>query len=408
MDGKWTNTSYRSVKMKKTAITLFGLILILGLTVPHVYADSSGEVSMTTPFPHVVIGSGESVDRKITIHNPSSSSKLVNFSISTANDNWSASLRESGVEVKSAYLQAGGESNLTLRISPPTDTKEGTYPVEVKALNQEETVLDTLEILVDVEPSAVTGIEVQTKYPKMEGPPGKKMEFTIDVTNHGDRKTINYGVNVQGQEGWKTNISPRFEDKSINSQSFEAGEEKTINLTVTPPETVKPDDYKVDFVASSGAVKDNLSLIVSIPGTYKLDLTTKTGRLNTKIERGSTGTVQLVVRNRGSAPLKNIQLSTGYNLPSGWSTEFNPETVPVIEPKSQQTVELTVETADDTVPGDYSFEIRANATEPYDRTASFDLRVTVSPGTSWGFVGIGIIGIILAGLFLMFWRFGRR
>ncbi|KXA88868.1 hypothetical protein AKJ61_04045 [candidate division MSBL1 archaeon SCGC-AAA259B11] len=85
--------------MKKTAITLFGLILILGLTVPHVYADPSGEVSMTTPFPHVVIGSGESVDRKITIHNPSSSSKLINFSISTANDNWSASLRESGVEV---------------------------------------------------------------------------------------------------------------------------------------------------------------------------------------------------------------------------------------------------------------------------------------------------------------------
>ncbi|KXA88866.1 hypothetical protein AKJ61_04035 [candidate division MSBL1 archaeon SCGC-AAA259B11] len=312
------------------------------------------------------------------------------------------------MEVKSAYVETGGESSLTLRISPPTDTKEGTYPVEVKALDQEGNVLDTLEILVEVKPSAVTGIEVQTKYSRMEGPPGKKMEFTIDVTNHGDRKTINYGVNVQGQGGWSTNISPRFEDKSINSQSFEAGEEKTINLAVTPPETVKPDDYKVDFVASSGAVKDNLSLIVSIPGTYKLDLTTKTGRLNTKVERGSTGTVQLVMRNRGSAPLKNIQLSTGYSLPSGWSTEFNPETVPVIEPKSQKTVELTVETADDTVPGDYSFEIRANATEPYDRTASFDLRVTVSPGTSWGFVGIGIIGIILAGLFLMFWRFGRR
>ncbi|KXA99216.1 hypothetical protein AKJ40_03675 [candidate division MSBL1 archaeon SCGC-AAA259M10] len=399
----------KSAKMKKITILLtIGLVVALSLATPSVNASSSEGLSMTTPFPHVVIGSGETIERNITIHNTTSSSKLINFSTSTDSDNWSADLRESGVEVKSAYLQAGGESDLTLRISPPTDIDEGTYPVEVQALDREGTVLDALEILVEIKPTAVTGIEVQTKYPEMEGPPGTDMEFSIDIINHGSKKTIDYEVNVQGQEDWKTNISPRFEDKSIRSQSFEAGEEKTINLTVTPPETVTPQDYRVDFEASSGAIKDNLSLIVSIPGTYKLDLTTKSERLNTKVERGSTGTIQLVVRNRGSAALKNIQLSTGYNKPSGWTTEFNPEIIPVIEPQSQKLVELTVGTASDTVPGDYSFKVRANAREPYQRSASFDLRVTVSPGTSWGLVGVGIIGIILAGLFLLFWRFGRR
>ena len=60
---------------------------------------------------------------------------------------------------------------------------------------------------------------------------------------------------------------------------------------------------------------------------------------------------------------------------------------------------------DRTIAGDYSLGITANSPEV---TKSLDFRVTVSTPTIWGWIGFGIVGLVVLGLAVVFFRLGRR
>ena len=55
--------------------------------------------------------------------------------------------------------------------------------------------------------------------------------------------------------------------------------------------------------------------------------------------------------------------------------------------------------------GDYLLTITANSPEV---TKSVEFRVTVATPTIWGWVGFGIVGLVVIGLAIVFFRLGRR
>ena len=57
------------------------------------------------------------------------------------------------------------------------------------------------------------------------------------------------------------------------------------------------------------------------------------------------------------------------------------------------------------IAGDYVATFKATAPTA---TASADIRVTIETSLLWGVIGIGLIVLVLAGLFWTFRRFGRR
>ena len=59
----------------------------------------------------------------------------------------------------------------------------------------------------------------------------------------------------------------------------------------------------------------------------------------------------------------------------------------------------------DAITGDYVATM--TGTSPL-ATAKTDIRVTVQTSSLWGVIGIGLIAVILLGLWLVFRRFGRR
>ena len=59
--------------------------------------------------------------------------------------------------------------------------------------------------------------------------------------------------------------------------------------------------------------------------------------------------------------------------------------------------------------GDYAITFRANSTGSGQTASdSVDIRTTVQTSPIWGFVGIGIIVLVVVGLFLVFRQYGRR
>ncbi len=93
------------------------------------------------------------------------------------------------------------------------------------------------------------------------------------------------------------------------------------------------------------------------------------------------------------------------SAPTGWVVKFDPATVDV--PAGGQPVQVVahVTPSSDAITGDYVATMTGTSSLA---TAKTDIRVTIQTSALWGAIGIGLIAIILIGLWLVFRRFGRR
>ena len=71
-----------------------------------------------------------------------------------------------------------------------------------------------------------------------------------------------------------------------------------------------------------------------------------------------------------------------------------------------QSVDVNIKPPPKTVAGDYMITINVSGKEA--TADKMDIRVTVKTPTIWGWVGVIVIVIVVAGLFVIFMRFGRR
>jgi len=113
--------------------------------------------------------------------------------------------------------------------------------------------------------------------------------------------------------------------------------------------------------------------------------------------------VGIKLRNSGSADIESITFTS--TKPEGWVITFNPEKVDVLEPGLAQDVDVVIEPAEKAIAGDYMITLKADSEESSDK---MELRVTVLTPTIWGWVGIGIVLVVIAGLAVLFRQLGRR
>ena len=109
------------------------------------------------------------------------------------------------------------------------------------------------------------------------------------------------------------------------------------------------------------------------------------------------------MKNNGSAVNRNITFSSF--KPENWETTFKPEKIEALAPGEMKQIEVTIKPAAQSLVGDYSVGIMTNG-EKSDKTV--EMRVTVKASSAWGWIGIGIILLVIAGLSTLFIRLGRR
>ena len=158
------------------------------------------------------------------------------------------------------------------------------------------------------------------------------------------------------------------------------------------------------MTARSGAYEASATIKVSLKGTQDLKMGSLGGTLNTSVTAGKKSPVDFVVGNAGTAPIRYLSFVT--KKPSDkWSVEFKPDKIAAIEPGQVQEIKMEVLAPDRTIAGDYLLTLTANSPEV---TKSVEFRVTVSTPTIWGWVGFGIVGLVVLGLAIVFFRLGRR
>jgi len=143
---------------------------------------------------------------------------------------------------------------------------------------------------------------------------------------------------------------------------------------------------------------------VVLTGIYKLDAGTPTGLLSLEALAGKPAQMSLFVKNTGSAVNKNISFSSF--KPENWKVEFKPEKIEALEPGGMKQVEVIITSAGQALVGDYSVGLSVDGEKGSSKTV--EIRVSVKTSAAWGWVGIFIIVLVIAGLGGLFLWLGRR
>lgn len=392
------------------------LTLVAGLSSAGMAAAAEVErgISLSTTYPSITIARNQSVTLPIKLADRGQVDEQLNISISSAPEGWVADLlnKEAGdsYRVRSLYLVVGEEPRLIyFRAKPPAGVEPGDYIFLVEAVSRDGVVRSSLKITIGIEEKVtVLGrVTLTATYPDLRGPSGESFEFKIAVTNEGSEDQT-FSFSAEAPRDWEVTFHPAYEQRLISALGVKAGKSEDIKVQLTPSLYVSPGTYFATVKAASGNIEGAVKLTITVfekerELTKELEMLTLTGRLDTEAIAGRETYLPLLVTNRGSAELERINFYA--TKPEGWTVTFTPQTIPSMVPGESREVAVVIMPTSKTIAGDYSLTLRGNAIGVAD---SIELRVTVGQSTVWGWVGLAIVLVVIAGMVTVFWRLGRR
>lgn len=257
-------------------------------------------------------------------------------------------------------------------------------------------------------PPQLSTIELNPSYPTIEGISGSSFNFEVQL-NFISEQAKYFDFKIAGPKGWEIYVTPQYQkDTRIGSIRMDPGMTggTKINVTANGPSLPPPDpgNYKMTLTATSGNLTASTTLTAVVTARYQMALTPSSQRLNMTGQAGSENIYLVKVQNLGSAPIDKINFSS--TKPEGWTIEFKPDKLDSLAAKTDSEIQVTVKPDAKTISGDYMISFTASGTQAASQ--KIDIRVTVETPSTWGFVGLAIIMVVVAGLVLVFMRFSRR
>lgn len=351
---------------------------------------------ITTPYPRVAVQAGDQASFDLSVVAPQPTDAALE--VSSLPEGWTATFRGGGFEIDG--VTAGPTApEVSLDVSVPADTAEGTYDLGVRA----DAGGSSASLALQVRVSAQAGGEVTLTpdFPGLRVPAGDTASFSVELRND-TPSDLQFELSSTGPAGWDVTAQPSNEPQAATIQ-VDSGSSATINVEATSPPRAESGQFPITVQAASPDSQVEAEMIVEIVGSFTLDLTTTDQRLSTEVSADGSSDVELIVTNTGTAPIQNIQMSA--TPPSNWEVAFAEEVIAELGAGESAAVLASVTPSEQAIAGDYVITFDANSEQA---NSSVDIRTTVNPSALWGFIGIGLIALTLAGLAWVFRRFGRR
>jgi uncharacterized membrane protein len=389
-------------------------LLVLVGPVPAGAADEQAKrddrpargIGVYTEYSGVVVPIGESVRMDLTVENKGKQDEVVSLKLAAVPKGWKASLKGGSFTVTGVAVPEGKSRNLAFTAEPDKGLAAGTYDFLIEGVTTDGKLKATHAIAVTTRDRSRMGaeeIQITTSYPVLRGQTDATFEFSLDVANKSEAdRTVNLAA--QAPEKWEVNFKPGYEQKQISSLRIRGSGNQTVAVSVTPPKDTAAGEYPILVRITSGESKAEAKLVVVLTGIYKLDAATPSGILSVDAVTGKPTTVSLLVKNTGSAVNRNVNLSSF--KPENWKVEFKPEKFEALEPGALKQVEATITPAATALVGDYSVGLMVDGEKSSSKTV--EMRVTVKAPTAWGWIGVGLIALVIGGMGGLFAWLGRR
>lgn len=400
------------VNRGRTILSIFSVCLIFCLILPSFTLAQEDKkdhrpersIAVFPEFSGVVVPRSETVRMDLVLEDKGRTDEIIDVKISTIPKGWKATLKGGSYVVSGLYVPSGKTKNLALTLEPDKTVGPGDYIFQFDAQTADGkfTFSNKLNVTVQERTAGLEDIQITTSYPVLRGQTDAKFEFSLDIMNKIETDRT-FNLAAVGPEKWEINFKPSYEAKQISSFRIKGGTSQSVAVEVTPTKEASPGEYPILVRVTSGEKKAEVKLMVVLTGIYKLDAGTPSGILSLEAMPGKTANLSVFVKNTGSAVNRNITFSSF--KPENWEVKFNPEKIDALEPNALKQIEVTIKPAPQALVGDYSVGVMVNG-EKSDKTIEF--RVTVKASTAWGWIGIGIIIFVIAGLSALFIWLGRR
>ena len=364
-------------------------------------------IVMVVEYPGVELPPDEDVTMDVIFNNKGRSDETVHVRVTKKPQGWKTRIKTYRYGVTAVSVPSGEDKTLTFEAVPDKDIAPGKYEFRVEAETPDGQFKMSQDILVKIKekekgPVKARGVKITTSYPVLQGPSDAKFEFSLEVDSKLEKDAV-FDLFAQGPEGWVINFKPAYETKYISSIRLKTNQTTTVAVEVKPVPMAKAAEYPFNIRVSSGDAKAEATLTVILTGTYQLDVGTPTGLLSLDAGQGKPANMSFYVKNTGSAVNNSIKFMSF--KPENWTVAFNPENIAAIKPGDLEQVEVTITPYEEALVGDYSVNVRV---EGEKASKTMELRVTVKASSAWGWTGIGIIFLVIAGLTVLFRYLGRR
>ena len=404
------------------AMIVFITFLLLASSATAQPDNSKRDFEIYSEYTSLIIEEGSEIDLDIKMINQGKSPEAILLEVIADPDaeHWDTMLRNDnwkGFEVKQVNLLTEEPHNvkpLNLHINIPDGTPKKEYIFIIKAQTIDRKLTRSLAIELEITPSTeqdkaeeTQEISLSTKYPTLESPSGEEMKYEIEIRNKTEQTQImNFGLDLP--QGWNAYISPQWKDNErISALKIDQQGTEKISLAVTPPYSAEKGEYAFKFIARSGEFQKTLDLKAKVTGTYKLNMGTESGNLKIAAIAGEKKDYHFYYWNEGSAAIDNLSFMG--KAPKNWEVEFEPDKItelpPVVQTQKPEKMTMSIKVPQNTLPGDYMVTVNANGDQDQKQ---LEFRTTVQVPTKWGWIGILIIGAILAILLGIFLKLKRR
>lgn len=401
----------------RTFVYIFCTVLVLSFFLPSFLIGQERKkeeekrpdrlIEMAAEYPVVEVPTQEEVSLDLIFHNKGKSNENVDIWIDSSPKGWKARVKTYQFTVMGAHVPSGEDKRLTFEAIPDKNIKPGDYEFRIKAQTPDGRFKMAQTILIKVKEKEkgakeAKGVKLTTSYPVLRGPSDAKFEFSVEVESKLDKDAV-FDLFAQGPEGWDMNFKPAYESKFISSLRLKANQSQSVAVEVKPAMLAKAGEYPINVRVSSGDARADAKLTVIITGSYGLEVGTLTGLLSLEAKQGNPANMSIYVKNTGTAANHDIKFMSF--KPENWKVEFKPEKIDVIEPGDLKQVEVNITPYEEALVGDYSVGAEVQGEKV---SKNIEFRVTVRASTAWGWIGIGIIVVVIGGLTGLFRWLGRR
>jgi len=385
----------------------FGVAPALGAEKTDAAGKPERLLIMAPEYPGVITLQGKEVSMDLNFINKGRTDETVEVKVAQKPEGWKTKIKTYRYMVTGVHVPADEKKSLTFEALPDKDVPPGEYIFVVEAQTRDGRFKMNQKIsvtLVGDQPDQEKnqGVKLTTSYPVIRGPSDAAFEFSVEVDSRVDKEAI-FDLFAQGPKGWDINFKPAYETKYISSIRLKANQSQNLAVEVKPTPNSPAGEYPVSLRVSSGDAKGEANLTVILTGTYALEAGTTSGLLSLEARQGMPANISFYVKNTGSAVNHDIKFMTF--KPENWKVEFKPERIDLIEPNGLKQVEMTITPYEEALVGDYSVGVKVDG-EKAGKTLEF--RTSVKASGAWGWIGIGIIVAVIAGLFGLFRTLGRR
>ncbi len=386
------------VRSRSARVGLVTSILGLAMLAGAPAASAASAITLTTPFPAIAVapGSNPSFDVSVTTAQPG----RVTLAVGAVPTGWTAVLRGGGFTIDGIQSDGSTATKITLNVTVPAAATAGTQRIDVKGTTASGASA-TLAVDVRVSPNAAGDVTLTTDTPQLKGASDASFSFSLTLTND-TPEDLPFSATATGPDGWTITAEVGSQAQAA-SVVVKAGSTSTVSVTAKAASGAAAGNYPIAVDTTSGSRSAHVDLSVTITGSYNLALSTVNQQLNMNATSGTASDITLSLTNSGTADVTGAAMTA--DAPTGWKVTFDTPTVNVPAGGTAVQVVAHVTPSSDAIAGDYITTFKATAPVA---NASSDVRVTVQTSALWGAIGIGLIAVVLIGLWSIFRRFGRR